>query len=92
MVQSMTLKKGETLSLYANGVTTTMWHDKRHVNYVFTEFVGVFTQHQDKRGSDNRKPVINCNKWGYRLTTLYHIIGMPVNLFVGITSEVCNAF
>lgn len=63
-VKSSKLKKGETITRYANGVMIAKWHDKRDINYISTEFSNVMTQYQDKRGNDKIKPlpIVHYNK------------------------------
>ncbi|XP_046671369.1 piggyBac transposable element-derived protein 4-like [Homalodisca vitripennis] len=56
-VSSKSLKKGETIARYANGVMIGKWRDKRTVLYISTEHDNQLVDCTDKRGRSKQKPL-----------------------------------
>lgn len=56
-VTTAKLRKGETVSRYADGVVVAKWKDKRNVLYMSTEFENEMGVSRNKRGVLREKPV-----------------------------------
>lgn len=57
LVKSATLKKGETIAQYAEGVMVGKWKDKRVVLYISNEFENEMATIANKRGVPREKPL-----------------------------------
>lgn len=58
------LRKGESITKYADGVVIGKWRDKRDVHFISTEFLGKFVHTTNRRGVEKEKPdaIIAYNK------------------------------
>lgn len=56
-VKEATLKKGETVARYAEGVMVANWKDKRVVSYISTEYENEMVTVIDSRGNEREKPL-----------------------------------